>query len=96
MNNNIQAYKLRRRKKLAMKKKLENKEKAKLRMEKTLKYISPHLHYKKIKYKKNIYSIGDNIIIKNNNNDFYVAKITKIIPLNGIKKFSYWPSIEIE
>lgn len=78
-----------------MKRHLLNREKASLKLEKTLKYISAEKNYKKIKYKDVIYSIGDNVIIKNHL-DFYVAKITKIIPFNGILKISYWPTIEIE
>ena len=82
-------------KKLTLKSKKESEEKYEKKLEKILNFISPDTKYMKFKYKTNLYSVGDNIIIKSND-DYQVARIQRIIPINGILKFRYWPSIEVE
>jgi hypothetical protein len=44
----------------------------------------------------NKYSIGEIVLVKDASSDFMIGKITKIVPQNGIKKYPYWPSIQVE
>jgi len=86
--------KFKKRKKLAMEKNLELKIIADKKLKIIKKFVSFNTHYKKLKYKNIIYTIGDHVLIKTNT-DFFIAKITRIVPLNGIMKYRYWPTIEI-
>lgn len=94
-NNSKVEKKFRKRKILAMKKNIEEKLIAEIKMKKIRKYVSADIPYTKIKYKDTIYSIGDNVMIRTYS-DFCIAKIIKIIPMNGIMKFRYWPTIQIK
>lgn len=58
------------------------------------KIINPGTTYNAVKYKDTLYKIGDHIICKSNRGNI-VGKLTKIVPYNGIEKYSYWPSIKI-
>ena len=75
--------------------KQEKENESNLMLESILKYISPEIKYNKFKYKNIIYSVGDGIVIKKKS-QFIIAKICKIIPINGILKFRYWPSKEVQ
>ncbi len=87
--------KFKQRKNLAMKRNKEKKIFAEKKLQKIKNFVSTNRTYTKIKYKNKIYSIGGNVIIKTIN-DFYIVKIIKIIPVNGIMKYRYWPTIEIK
>jgi hypothetical protein len=65
------------------------------KLQKIRKIVSPETNYTKIKYKQDIYSIGDNLLIRDNDG-FLIGKLINIIPVNGDKKYSYWPTIEVQ
>ena len=67
----------------------------KLKLEKIQKIITVGKDYTKIKYEQNIFSVGDNLLIRDLNNGFLIGKLLKILPFNGMKKYSYWPTIEV-
>lgn len=58
--------------------------------------MSPDTKYTKIKYKQDIYSIGDNLLIRDSSDGFLIGRLVNIIPSNGDKKYHYWPTIEVE
>lgn len=58
--------------------------------------MSPETKYTKIKYKQDIYSIGDNLLIRDSSDGFLIGRLINIIPANGDKKYHYWPTIEVE
>ena len=66
------------------------------RLEKIRKIILPDIFYTKIKYKSDIYGIGDNILVRDLNGNYILAKIKEIIKSNGFKKYPFWPTIEVE
>ena len=68
----------------------------KIKLQKIRKIVSPKIFYNKIKYKSDIYSIGDCILIRDSNEGFLVAKLEKIIKNNGYKKYPFWPTIEVQ
>lgn len=78
-----------------MKKNMEEKLFAEKKLQKIRKFVSAEILYSKIKYKNMLYSLGDNVIIRTDF-DYYIAKIIRIIPINGIMKYRYWPTIEIK
>jgi hypothetical protein len=67
-----------------------------LKLSKIKKYININETYTKIKFKQDYFSIGDNLMVRDFNENFLVAKLSKIIPVNGNKKYPYWPTIEVE
>jgi hypothetical protein len=67
-----------------------------LKLCKIKKYININETYSKIKFKQDYFSIGDNLMVRDFNENFLVAKLSKIIPVNGNKKYPYWPTIEVE
>lgn len=54
------------------------------------------VNYNKIKFKSDIYRIGDAILVRDLNEGFLVAKLTKIIQYGGFKKYPFWPTIEVK
>ena len=66
------------------------------RQEKIRRIISSSIQYTKLKYNSKIYSIGDNVIVRDTSGLYLVANIKKIIKSNGIKKYSFWPTMEVE
>lgn len=65
-------------------------------MEKIKKIVSPSVNYNKVKYKSDIYSVGDYLLIKDVNDGFLVGKLIKIIKNGGMKKYPYWPTIQVQ
>jgi hypothetical protein len=66
-------------------------------MQKIKKLISPNIAYNKIKYKNEIFSIGDCLLIRDEGDDSYlIGKLVKINQFNGYKKYPYWPTIQIQ
>lgn len=60
------------------------------------KLVSMSTAYNKIKYKDEVYSLGDNILIRDTNDGFLIGKLVKIIQANAFKKYPYWPAIQIQ
>ena len=50
----------------------------------------------KIKFKSDIYSVGDCLLVRDVNEGFLVAKLIKIIQYNGFKKYPFWPTIKVQ
>ena len=48
------------------------------------------------KINNEVYSVGECVQIFDEGQEHLVAKIIKILPANGIQKYSYWPTIEIQ
>ena len=65
-------------------------------MRKVLKAIDSKKEYSTCKLKNTFYSIDDNVLIRDVTSDILIGKIIKIHPMNGIKKYPYWPTIEVE
>lgn len=65
---------------------------------KSLKYQSKKSHHNitKFRYQSLVYSVGDTVMLSNDTNDFYVAKIRKIILKGGIPKYKNWPTMEVQ
>lgn len=55
-----------------------------------------NVKFSKFKYRNEVYSVGEKVLISNGGSDYSIAKIIKILPLKGINRNSYWPSIQIE
>lgn len=66
------------------------------KLEKIQKFLNLSKSYQKIKFKQDFYSVGDNLLIRDINENFLVAKLIKIISHGGNKKYPYWPTIEVE
>ena len=66
------------------------------KLEKIKKIVSPHIEYTKIKYKSDIYKTGDAILVRDLNDGFLVAKLSRIIQFNGFKKYPFWPTVEVQ
>jgi hypothetical protein len=67
------------------------------KLQRIKKLISPTISYDKIKYRNEVYSIGDCVIIKDEiEESFLIGKIVKIIQTNGFKKIPYWPTIQVQ
>lgn len=61
-----------------------------------MKELIGHTKFSKFKYRNEVYSIGEKIMVSNGGSDYSVAQIIKVLPLKGISRSSYWPSIQIE
>jgi len=48
-----------------------------------------------LRYKNNIYKIGDTIIVRDSESDDLVCKLMKIIPKEGDELHPDWPMIEV-
>lgn len=66
------------------------------KLEKIYKIVSPDAFYNKLKYQSEIYNIGDCILVNDSKEGFLVAKLLKIIQLNGFEKYPYWPTIQVQ
>ena len=58
--------------------------------------VATDITYDKIKYKSNIYSVGDCLLVRDINEGFLVAKLLRIIQYNGFKKYPFWPTIQVQ
>jgi len=70
---------------------IENKKK----LEQVKNVIDINTTYTKFKYNGEIYSVGDDVQICDYSSEYLIAKIVKIHTTNGIMKYSYWPTIEV-
>lgn len=61
-----------------------------------MKGLLGHLKFSKFKYKNEVYSVGEKVLISDEGSDCSIAKIVKIVPTKGINSNNYWPSIVIE
>lgn len=52
--------------------------------------------YSKVRINGEIYSVGDDVHICDNGNDYLIAKIIKIKPTKGISKYPYWPTVLVQ
>jgi hypothetical protein len=66
------------------------------KLEKIQKFLNLSKNYQKIKFKQDFYSIGDNLMVRDLNECFLVAKLVRIISTGGNRKYPYWPTIEVE
>ncbi len=67
-----------------------------LKIQRIRKIISPDITYNKIKYKNDIFSLGDCLLVRNENEGFLIGKLIKVIQEGGLKKYPYWPTIQIQ
>ena len=60
--------------------------------------LSPSDNNEKIKYKNELYSINDCLLIRDPlvKDGYLIAKLLQIIPKNGIEKYPYWPAIQVQ
>ncbi len=54
------------------------------------------MNYNKIKYKSDIYTLGDYLMVRDVNDGFLIGKLVKIIQSGGFKKYPYWPTIQVQ
>jgi hypothetical protein len=66
------------------------------KIEKIKTIVLPNVNYNKIKYKNDIYTVGDTLMIRDVNDGFLIGKLIKIIQSNGIKKYPHWPTIQVQ
>ena len=68
------------------------------KFEKVSAIVPPNVKYSRIKYKNRIYSIDDCLLIRDPliPEGYLIAKLLEIIPINGIEKYPYWPSIRVQ
>lgn len=59
------------------------------------KYVINNQQYSGLKYKSIIYEIGDCLMVNNNNKQYQIGRLIKIIPHNGIGKYE-WPTIQVQ
>jgi hypothetical protein len=67
-----------------------------IKLQKIRKIVSPDITYNKIKYKNDIFSLGDCLLVRDQFEGFLIGKLIKIIPSGGFKKYPYWPTIQIQ
>ena len=67
-----------------------------MKLEKIQKIVSLGKDYTMIKFKHNIYSVGDTLLVRDLNEGFLIAKLLRILSYNGNKKYPYWPTIEVQ
>lgn len=65
-------------------------------MERVKNIISHNIEYNKVKYQDKIYSVGDDIIVRDSCDGYLIGKLIKIHTTNGSKRYIYWPTIEVE
>ena len=51
--------------------------------------------YSAVKIKNETYRIGDDILLQTVGESLLIAKLIRIITRNGVKKYPYWPTIEV-
>jgi hypothetical protein len=63
-----------------------------------LQIINPTVGYKKIKYRNEVYTVNDCLLIRDPlvKDGYLIARLLQIIPTNGIEKYPYWPSIQVQ
>ena len=62
-----------------------------------MKFMGKHPKFSKFKYHNIIYNIGDCLCIQaKEKNKYLYAKLLEILPSNGMKKHSLWPSIKVQ
>lgn len=67
--------------------------------EKINRIVSSDKIYSKIKFKNEIYCLNDYVLIRppeSSDKNYLIGKILSVIAFNGISKYSYWPSVEIQ
>ena len=75
-----------------------NKELYKEKIDIVSQIVNPEIIYKKIKYKNEIYNVDDCLLIKDPlvSEGYLIARLLQIIPMDGIEKYPYWPSIQVQ
>jgi hypothetical protein len=67
------------------------------KMLKIKKLINPNVSYNKIKYRNEVYSIGDSLLIRDEvEGSYLIGKLIKIVQYNGFKKYPYWPTVQVQ
>jgi hypothetical protein len=66
------------------------------KLQKIKKLINMNTNYSKIKYKDFVYTLGDCLLIRDTNEGFLIGKLVKIIQNGGLKRCSYWPTVQIQ
>jgi hypothetical protein len=67
-----------------------------IKLQKLKKLISPEMNYNRIKFKNEIYSIGDILMIRDINDGVLIGKLLKIVPQGGNRKYSHWPTVQVQ
>ncbi len=67
-----------------------------IKLQKLKKIVSSELNYTKVKYKGEIYSLGDILMVRDVNEGFLICKFLKIVPHGGNKKYSHWPTVQVQ
>lgn len=67
-----------------------------VKLQKIKKLVSAEQHYNRIKYKNEIYTIGDVLMIRDVGEGFLIGKLLKIIPQGGNKKYLHWPTVQVQ
>jgi hypothetical protein len=67
------------------------------KIEKIKAIVCPKTNYYRLKYKNKFYSVGDFVLLNEKGRDEYViAKLLRIVPINGIRRYSFWPTMEVQ
>jgi hypothetical protein len=64
--------------------------------EKEKKYSKRKKDYKKLRYKSQIYEVGNPILIKHEDDTNTVGKLKKIIAKGGLSENLEWPSVDVQ
>jgi hypothetical protein len=64
--------------------------------EKEKKYSKRKKDYKKLRYKSQIYEVGNPILIKHEDDTNTVGKLKKIIAQGGLSENQEWPSVDVQ
>ena len=75
--------------------KLNELSKNKQGLEKMKKYIDSNWSYDSIKFRDNIFKLGDVLLIQASEENL-IGELIKIIPSNGIKEYPFWPTVQVK
>ena len=64
-------------------------------LEKLKKFVDSNLTYDSIKFRNIIFKIGDVLLIQASE-EHLIGELIKIIPINGIKEYPFWPTIQVK
>jgi hypothetical protein len=67
-----------------------------VKIEKIRKIVSPDANYNRIKFRSEIYSLGDCVMIRDVQEGFLIGKLIKIVNQGGNKKYPYWPTVQVQ
>lgn len=53
-------------------------------------------NYNKFKFKSEIYSLGDTLMVQDVSDGYLIGKLARIIPSGGIPSYPHWPTIQVQ